>query len=121
MIYKIIGRSNYSEVNDWIIQLDNPLVSLTSAYTNILGSRTHVTASGLGETMLLLKYGHILDCITKYKTSNVHLLEVWEWVDAHNSTSIAVKYVGDSLLITTKGTASQALIAKFGHILEQVL
>ena len=59
MIYKVTRFEHFLEICKWVMHLDNPELELK--HVRINSYMTHVIASGSGETMLLLKYGHILE------------------------------------------------------------
>ena len=71
MQYRLTSFNKYSEVRSWVNSLDDPLVQLETQelpdidYHGVYGATwvASVVASGPGETMLLLKYGNVLDAI----------------------------------------------------------
>ena len=124
MKYKIIGQSNYLEVKDWVIQLANPLVFVESQlHCRSCTYPPLLVANGIGETMLVLKFSHVIECVTQYKLINKeHMLEVWEWIESLDYTLITVTAVyHNGFMITTTIPAEQVLLEKFGTLLEKVL
>ena len=58
--HDVISYKHWRDVNEWILQLNDPLVFLESRRGCPGIYVPKIIASGPGETMLLLKYGFML-------------------------------------------------------------
>ena len=127
MKYTVTSIKHFIEVRNWVVQLADPLVTVNELLANIW--KTQITASGISETMLLLKYGHILGRVTQYKISGMsNYYAIYKWANHLGDPLVTMGEINIDMVksdfvgtITASGSGESMLLEKFGTLLEKVL